>query len=225
MRKSIIISIRYITNYFLEILFPSKCIGCRVSGRMLCESCIKKLRKVDRETENNIMAIYDYRDPIVKKVIWNLKYYHSQKIGQELGRLLYYEMLEEIANIQIFSQGSPIYIVPVPISIDRKRSRGYNQSEIIAKSFCSSVKENILQLKNNIVTKKANTIPQAKITNRTKRLKNIKGAFEIKNPELVKGKTIIIIDDVTTTGATITEIIKILKKSGAKKVLGFAVAH
>ena len=125
----------------------------------------------------------------------------------------------------MFGEGSPVYIIPVPISKDRKENRGYNQSEIIAKSFCSAAPLNIFQLKNKIIFKKTNTIPQAKLNNRNRRLQNIKGAFEIKNSEQVRGKTIIIIDDVTTTGGTILEIMKLLKKSGAKKVLGFAVAH
>ena len=56
-------------------------------------------------------------------------------------------------------------------------------------------------------------------------MENVRGVFEIKNPEIVKGRTIVVIDDVTTTGGTISEIIKILKKAGAKKVVGFAVAH
>ncbi|MEK7106073.1 MAG: phosphoribosyltransferase family protein, partial [Patescibacteria group bacterium] len=64
-----------------------------------------------------------------------------------------------------------------------------------------------------------------RITNRNERLKNVKGVFEIKNPEVVKGRTIIIIDDVTTTGGTIKEILKLLKNSGAKKAVGFTVAH
>ena len=85
--------------------------------------------------------------------------------------------------------------------------------------------EEIFELKNHIVFKKIDTLPQAKITNRKRRLENVRGVFDIKNPENIKGKTIIIIDDVTTTGGTILEIMKILKKSGAKKVIGFAVAH
>ncbi len=81
-------------------------------------------------------------------------------------------------------------------------------------------------MKNNEAEiKNKNTIPQARLTNRNKRLQNIKGAFSIINTNIIKGKTVIIIDDVTTTGGTMLEIIKILKKSGAKKVIGFAVAH
>ena len=212
-------------NTILEMLFPSKCIGCKTKAQILCEECVNKLQIAERPTEENILAVYDYRDPIIKNAIWKLKYHKTPYLGERLGKLLYESLIEEINQIQMFSLGSPIYVIPVPISKDRKKNRGYNQSEIIARNFCKNAPKNIFQFKNNIVFKKFNTLPQAKLTNRNKRLQNIKGAFGINNKELVKGKTIIIIDDVTTTGGTILEIMKILKKAGAKKVLGFAVAH
>lgn len=213
------------TNTILEMLFPSKCIGCKTKAQILCEECVNKLQIAERPTEENILAVYDYRDPIIKNAIWKLKYHKIPYLGERLGQLLYESLIEEIDQIKMFSLGSPIYVIPVPISKDRKKNRGYNQSEIIARNFCKIAEKNIFQFKNKIVFKKLNTLPQAKLTNRNKRLQNIKGAFEINNKELVKGKTIIIIDDVTTTGGTILEIMKILKKAGAKKVLGFAVAH
>lgn len=212
-------------SLLLEILFPSKCLGCKKGGEILCENCIDGLRLAERPTEEKIMALYDYRDPLIKKAIWKLKYYHSPYLGRKLGELLYLSFLEEIQLLKMFSEGHPIYIIPVPISNNKRKVRGYNQSEIIARGFCNFADINLFTIKKDIVYKKANTIPQARIENRNKRLKNIKGAFEIKNMEQIMGKTIIIIDDVTTTGGTLGEMIKILKKSGAKKVVGFAVAH
>ncbi len=212
-------------SWFLDIIFPVRCLECKKTNQILCSTCIEKIKLTERQTVDDILAVYDYRDPIIKKAIWELKYHHSPIVGQKLGQLLYNEFLEEIINLQMFSGGSSIYVIPIPISNNRKKHRGYNQSEIIAKSFCDSCENKILELKNNIIIKKIDTIAQAKLTNRTKRLKNLKGVFEIKNPQRVIGKTIIVVDDVTTTGATMTEIIKILKKSGAKKVIGFAIAH
>lgn len=223
--EKIIFTAKRSIDFFLEILFPSKCIGCHKSNEIFCDDCISKIEYAERPTEENIMALYDYRNETIKRAIWKLKYHNSPYLGEKLGELLYESFMEEINDIKMFSSGSPIYVIPVPISKDRKRNRGYNQTEIIAKSFCNKGKINLFEFKNKIVFKKNNTIPQAKLTNRKKRLQNIKGAFEIKNKENIKGKTIIIIDDVTTTGGTILEIMKILKKGGAKKVLGFAVAH
>ncbi len=236
MEKTILI-IKNEFNLFLEILFPSKCVGCNIHGQILCKNCINNLRQAERPTESEIFAVYDYRDPIIKKAIWKLKYYHSSQLGQKLGELLYEAFIEDITEIKMFTKGSPIYVIPVPISHDRKKNRGYNQAEIIARSFvrgCTAtysrgwtayVAVQPLLLKTNIIYKNKNTIPQARLTNRNRRLQNIKNAFSIKNKEQIKDKIIIVIDDVTTTGGTINEIIKLLKKSGAKKVIGFAVAH
>lgn len=220
-----ILTIRKILNQILEILFPSRCIGCNSKGDVLCFKCIQSLKLSERQTENNILALYDYRDPIIKNAIWKLKYHHSPYLGKKFGELLYESLLEEIESIKILSLGSSIYIVPIPISKNKYQKRGYNQSEIIARGFCSMKSDNTFKLVNNILYKKMNTIPQARLTNRSKRLKNVKGTFIVRNEDNIKGKTIIVIDDVTTTGGTMLEAIKVLKNSGAKKVLGFAVAH
>jgi len=223
--RNTIIIIKRGFSLLLEILFPSRCLGCKKGGKILCDDCIDGFHLAERPTEEKIMALYDYRDPIVKQSIWKLKYYHSPYLGRKLGELLYLSFLEEIQLLQMFSIGSPILIIPVPISRDKRKTRGYNQSEIIARGFCNFANTNLFTLKKDIVYKKANTIPQARIENRARRLKNIKDTFLIKNKEIVKGRTIIVIDDVTTTGGTLGEMIKLLKKSGAKKVIGFAVAH
>lgn len=214
-----------IINYIIDIILPVRCIECKKRGEIICDSCIENLRQAERETESNILACFDYRDEVMKKAIWNLKYYHHFSLGQKLGKLLYENMMEEIAELEVYTQGSPILIIPVPISKSKNKMRGYNQAEKIAHGFYNSSNKKIFELKSDIVVKIKNTLPQAKITNRNARLKNVRGVFDIKNKEKVKGRTIIVIDDVTTTGGTITEIMKILKKGGARKVIGMAVAH
>jgi ComF family protein len=217
--------IKEVRNFILESLFPTKCIGCQTKNEILCSNCIYKIRPTERETSEKILAVFDYRDSIIKKAIWELKYHHKRYVGEKLGQLLYEFLIEDISEIRTYASGQPIYVIPIPISHKKLKLRGYNQANIIAKSFCESSPVKIFELKNNIVYKKIDTLPQAKITNRKRRLENVRGVFDIKNPENIKGKTIIIIDDVTTTGGTINEIMKILKQAGAKKVIGFAVAH
>ncbi len=217
--------IKSITKWVLNVLFPDKCLGCRIKGDILCLKCSYKIRRAERETKSGIFAAYDYRDPIIKKVIWNLKYYKRKDLGEKLGKMLYEALIEEVADIEIFTKGQPILVLPVPLSRTRRKLRGYNQAEIIADGFCSLEKGNKLQLAKKVIAKKIDTLPQARITNRVIRLKNIHNAFQIINTDIIKGRTIIIIDDVTTTGGTILEISKLLKKHGAKKVVGFAIAH
>lgn len=217
--------IKSIRWWILDLIFPETCFGCRKKGSSLCDNCILKIRKAERETESSIYAVYDYRDPLIKRAIWDLKYHHRLNLGRKLGQLLYEAFIEEVSDMRIYSSGQPLIVIPVPLSPTRKKKRGYNQAEIIAREFALSGGKEVLELQNNIIKKKIDTKPQAKITNRNERLRNIKDVFEIKNPSFVKGRTVIIIDDVTTTGGTIKEIIKLLKNSGAKKVVGFAIAH
>jgi ComF family protein len=216
--------VKTILGFFTDLLLPERCISCKKKGSIICNNCTIGLRKAERETANNIYACYDYRDPIIKRAIWELKYHKRRHIGEKLGQLMYEEFIEDLSEIYQYQNGQSIYVIPVPISKDRLRGRGYNQAKILAKSFCNYDKKSF-KLENNLITKNKKTTPQAKISNRTRRLNNVKGIFKITNKEFVNGKTFIIIDDVTTTGATFLEITKILKGAGAKKILCFAVAH
>ena len=219
------LSVLPIKNFLLDILFPTSCLGCGVKSEILCSNCIQKIHITERETDRNILAVFDYRDPLIKKVIWELKYHHKRYLGEKLGQLLYEFLIEDIADMKTHVSGRSIFVIPVPISNKKTKVRGYNQALAIAKGFCHQAEAGVFELKDKIVFKKVDTLPQAKITNRRRRLENVRGVFDIKNEEIVKGRTIIVIDDVTTTGGTIMEVMKILKKAGAKKVVGFAVAH
>lgn len=214
-----------IKNFLLDTLFPIKCLGCQVKNEILCNNCIPKIQLVQREVSENISAVFDYRDSLIRKAIWELKYHHKRYLGEKLGQLMYEHFIEDISDMKVGVLGRSIFVIPVPVSNKKKKVRGYNQTEAIAKGFCKQAEVGIFELKDRIIYKKIETLPQAKITSRKRRLENVRGVFEIKNPEIVKGRTIIVIDDVTTTGGTISEIMKVLKSSGAKKVVGFAIAH
>lgn len=216
--------INTIYNWIVDSIFPELCLGCSKKGQVICINCLTNIRLAERETATNIYAAYDYRDPIIKKAIWSLKYYSRRFIGEILGKMLYESMIEEISDMRSITKGQKIVVVPVPLSRNRKKKRGYNQAESIARHFCNCNKE-IFNLSPNLLSKKIDTSPQARISNRNSRLNNIHGAFIFNANEDIKGRTIIIIDDVTTTGGTISEIMKILRKAGAKKVVGFALAH
>ncbi len=211
-------------RFLVDLILPEKCISCNSKGQIICNNCVLKLRKTERETLNHIYACYDYRDPLIKRAIWELKYHRRSHIGEKLGQLLYEEFTEDLSEINQYLNNQPIYVIPIPISKDRLRKRGYNQAKTIASAFCDCNKKSLVLI-TDLVLKIKQTTPQAKIANRTHRLNNVKGVFKVANEEFVRGKTFIIIDDVTTTGATFLEVTKILKEGGAKKVLCFAVAH
>jgi competence protein ComFC len=220
-----LLAIRQIRNFLLDILFPVYCLGCTIKNEILCNNCIQKIQLAERETNKDISAMFDYRDSLARKAIWELKYHRRRYLGERLGELLYEFFIEDISEIKANVPGRAIFLIPVPISNKKNKVRGYNQALVIAKGFCHRAPKGIFELKEKVVVKKIETVSQVKITNRQKRLKNIRGVFEIKNPQIVKGRIIIVIDDVTTTGGTISEIMKILKIAGAKRVIGLTVAH
>jgi ComF family protein len=209
----------------LDLLFPEECIACGKASHALCDSCAQNLKNSKDLTPVPIFALYDYKDPIVKKAIWHMKYHRRSHLGKTLGQLLYRGYIEEIADIRIHTLGRSILVVPIPLSRMRYKERGYNQALKIAQGFCDADTERIFEVKKNIIVKNTDTVPQAQINNRARRLKNITGAFTVTNTKSVMGRTIIVIDDVTTTGGTMNEVIRMLEKSGAKKVYGLAVAH
>jgi competence protein ComFC len=217
--KSVLLSLQ---NFILDSLFPEKCIGCHCVGHILCPVCISSFKPCLRQPEQDIYACFNYHDPILKKALWSLKYYRRKSLGRILGKALYESLLETTSELYTHS---PLHIIPVPLSRNRKKMRGYNQAERIAYGFCESLPKGTAVLKTNLVFKNKNTLAQATIHNRDLRLSNIQNAFSIKNSNTIVGKTIIVIDDVTTTGGTLLEIMKLLKKEGAQKVIGFAVAH
>lgn len=217
--------LKVVGNWLFDILFNERCLGCQARGSMLCSFCLSRIEEARFLPEKNIFAIFDYRNKILRDAIWELKYRHNHHLGKLFGKILYDLMLEKIYEIREFSPRNKIVVIPVPITRKKNNFRGYNQSLVIALAFCKSSVEKIFELRKNIIKKKINTIPQAKIKDRKERLKNVIGSFCVKRPELIKGRTVIVIDDVITTRATIREVMKILRKSGAKKVFGFAIAH
>lgn len=112
-------------------------------------------------------------------------------------------------------------IIAVPLFPARKRKRGYNQSELLARYFASAVG---LEVEKDVLARVRDTVSQTRL-GRQGRLENMTGAFACRNPSLVKGKTVLLIDDVATTGATLEGCAAALKAAGAKKVLAYTFAR
>ena len=106
-------------------------------------------------------------------------------------------------------------IIPVPISKKRKRLRGYNQSELIAKMIAKQAKT--IECRCDILYKQKDTLPQSSL-DKEKRQQNIKNAYYIKNEKTVQNKKILLLDDIYTTGSTANECSKMLKQAGAKEI-------
>jgi ComF family protein len=212
---------------FLDLLFPRRCLGCGKPGTLACKNCLASLPPAPPiPTSENIVACFNYEAPLVKKLIWQLKYQGLTSLASELALPLYERLIEEIADLKAYAGGQKIMVIPVPLSAKRARERGYNQAALLAKALTALEPES-LEYNPNLVKKIKHTPPQVALKNRGARLKNLRGAFSAaeEEPAALRGRAIIIIDDVTTTGATLSEVMKVLKQSGAESTLGAALAH
>ena len=195
----------------LAVLFPQKCLGCKKENEILCSDCLLKINRPDTPHLNGIHIASNYQDAVLKKALWMLKYQGVKQLAKPLAELVRERIWKKLET-------GDWLIVPVPLSKNKLRHRGYNQAELIAKELSDNVRADIL-------FKKFHTKSQVEVKNKEERLANIVGSFEIKNPETIKGKKIILIDDVLTTGATMREAKKVLKQVGAKKVVGVVVGR
>ena len=223
-----------IINNILNIIFPVKCILCGRSEVDLCLTCLKNAPGAERENAKWIFSLYDYRHPTIKKSLWLLKYKGKKRLANIFAEIIYEKILEELSELSVLENFIEPILIPIPLSSKRYRERGYNQAELICEELIkiNNIRHGVnLKLKNNILIKIKETEHQARIKNRNIRLKNLSGSFAIKNEKqnkninLIKGKNIILIDDITTTGTTLNEAKKVLKKAGARKVIAFTVAH
>lgn len=210
---------------FIEILFPTKCIGCKKTGIYLCDSCVSSIPSPQHDNLENIDACFDYQHPLIKKSIWDLKYYNKKHISDVLGKHLSIHASEQVSELRQIYSGQPFIVIPIPLSKQRKHERGYNQAEHIARAFIKHTGSGIFELHTDIIYKIKDTGHQARIHNKKIRLKNMIGAFSINKKTNLKNRIVFVIDDVTTTGATLHEVMKLVKKAGAREVHGLAVAH
>ncbi|MFC1502203.1 ComF family protein [bacterium] len=112
-------------------------------------------------------------------------------------------------------------LIPVPLHKLRYRERGFNQSEIICRSIGSTVS---IPVETDILVRTRNTFTQTKLE-AEERIRNVNEAFRVRDPNSVQSRTVILVDDVVTTGSTMNSCAKCLKNAGAEKVIGLALAR
>jgi competence protein ComFC len=201
----------------IEIIYPREnyCIICKEEDCFgICESCIKSIKTISDLYQDKIIS-YGYYGGVLKELILKFKYKNNFTAGDILT-----EFLEEyIINNLNYKE----YIVTyIPLSKKSKKIRGFNQCEYIAKKIARDLSIEVLE----ILIKQRETKEQ-KTLKKDERHENIKDAFKLKNEINLENCRIILIDDVTTTGATLGEAYKLLKKYNAKdiKLLTLAKSH
>lgn len=213
-------------NIFREItnlIFPKNCFVCGAPRFLLCPACLSTVPRPFDQLEPWILSVFRYKNPTIRQAVWNLKYRGSHAIASDLAPYLYDEILNFLEEMLI-TEDQTIILIPIPMSKTKFRDRGFNQTEALAKEI-EKQNKNLFIYKNNILFKPKETIPQAKIKEKTKRLQNMRGVFKVRNSPNIKNSIIFLVDDITTTGATLTEARKVLRKAGAKKVFAVTVGH
>jgi len=208
-----------------DLLYPKFCFNCGQEGSYLCLDCEATLEILSSHTRYRTQELKDlyfalpYQKSLIKNLIRQFKY---QPFIKELAQPLTSLIITHFQLIEKSPTGFVNFIlIPVPLEKKRLKQRGFNQAEEIAKKLSKFLKITLL---NNVLVKTKETLPQVELSEK-ERGENIKEAFSYQHPELVKDKKILLIDDVYTTGSTMEECARVLKKAGAKEIIGITVAR
>jgi ComF family protein len=184
----------------------------RPSGIQICAVCVETRPHFAKATA------YGAYDGELRELIHLLKYEHVIPAAGVLGRML----AEAIAKLGI--DCSSMLVVPVPLHRSKRRQRGFNQSELIVRAALKQVPISGAELSINVLERRRDTVSQIGLT-RPQRNENIRGAFRVMHPNIVAGRNVLLVDDVLTTGTTVSECARILRKAGAKQVWVATVAR
>ncbi len=207
-----------------DILFPDRCVACFSVGQILCDHCLPKLETDFYDSAPNVLAIFNYQNKIVKKLIWHLKFKRAEPVADIFAPYMEETILNYLtANLSGFSYQDQILLVPIPPHPKRLRIRGYNQSKILCQKI-QRLNPNVFTVV-DILIKTKNTPTQVSCHKRHLRQKNIKNSFALQTSIDLSNKIVCVIDDVATTGATLEEALKILASKGPKHLLAATVAH
>ncbi len=213
-------------SYVLKFLFPEKCIFCAQmlnykENRAVCSECYSKIQflpdivyQMGREVYFDEVVCVSSYSGIVKDAIKRFKFEKKPWYYRAFGRLMA-EKIKKVTSVSNFD-----IIISVPLHKSKYAVRGYNQAYLLS-SFLS--RELGIKEKSNIISRVKNTKVQS-LLSKDERSLNIKHAFKVLRPNEVYGKRVLIIDDVLTTGGTLSECSRVLKESGAVKVTVAVIA-
>ena len=200
----------------LDIIYPPVCGICdKINKKSLCKKCeikikpyqINEIEKIKNKSFDYQIKILKYENIIRDKII-NYKFNEKAYLYKTFAKII-------LKNKKIYGFLKKYDIIMcVPMHIKKKMLRGYNQSELIAKELAKKLQ--IEKQFNNLIKIK-DTKKQSTLTKEQRKI-NLKNAFQIKNSEKVKNKKVILFDDIYTTGSTVEECSKVLKRVGVSSI-------
>ena len=217
----------------LDFVFPIFCAGCGRDGGILCDECIGGLEHLTppfcqicaspgisglcrwcRESMrgfDSLRAPYQF-DGAIREAIHRLKYRGELASAPVLGGLLAEYLERELSSLDI--------LVPVPLHPQRLRSRGFNQSALLAREVANRLD---LPVQDGLIRRTTNSRPQVETLTHEERRTNVAGSFECESD--ASGLRVLLIDDVSTTGSTLSECATVLKAAGALQVRAVTLAR
>ena len=217
----------------IELIFPRHCYVC---GEVLshqeqdmCLNCLYKLPKIENIHRNDLEKvfwgkfdvervtsyIYYQKESPYNRLLHKMKYGNHPEVGYRLATMAADRLMQEG-----FFDGIDA-IVPLPLSKKKRRTRGYNQCDYIAEGL--SLKSGIPVIKDCVIRTKANESQTHK--SRDERWKNAEGIFSLANAEAIEGKHILLIDDILTTGATLTNCALAIQQHCKCRISVFTLAY
>lgn len=237
------LSTRSILEFVADTLFPKQCYQCKQADTYLCKQCCVAILKHTPETVcphclkrvpfgelekqcynnflvNKLFIATTYQNQCVKKMFRDFKYRRAKALANPLATFLS-AWLNAHNHIQF--QKNNAVVVPVPSHKSREKDRGFHPATEVAQQLANAYN---LPLATNIVHKHKNIGFQTHIKNAQQRRKNVEGCFTL-TPQAknAKAKTILLVDDIITTGSTIRECAKTLRKTRPKEIIALAVAR
>ena len=227
---------------FIDFIFPKKCVVCRKHGSYLCSKCFSYLSfdakslclLCNNPTFNNLthprcrrkygiggcFSALSY-NKTVQKLIFNFKYKpYLTDLKTVLADLFYESIIQNEQFQQQIKKGQWV-LVPIPLSKAKLRKRGYNQAGILATELSKKFNFPV----QNLLVRTRETKTQVGLTNLQRKL-NVQNAFSLINHKsLIVNQNVLLVDDVATTGSTLLEASKVLKRAGVDKVFGLTLAR
>lgn len=226
--------------FLKDLLFPKFCLGCGFLGAYICPNCKKKLNPIQKDTclycgkaslyglthpvcrrdqgIDGFLSIFYYNN-LLKSIIKSIKYRLALDVWRELCLVVEPDLLNKIGDYKKFIN-EEFYLVPIPLHPKRFRFRGFNQAKIIAQFFNKFLKEPT----GEFLLRKKDTPSQAQLQNNKDRYTNMRGAFAVLTHD-AEDKNFVLVDDVATTGSTLKEAARVLKRTGAKRVYALTLAR
>ncbi len=241
------IQLAKISDFFADILFPVKCISCGKEGVFICKKCLETIPKnsfqicpvcektimpngdicrLCKENSdsplNRLFVVSDYQNKLLARAIHSFKYNFVSELSEPLGEL----MVRTMSHLSSFP--IPEIIIPIPLHRRRLRWRGFNQSELLSNVIAKNLLPGMeIEVLTDAIERKRFTKSQMKVKDHEARQRNMEDCF-VANTDFykkIKTKRILLVDDVCTTGSTIGECAKELRKLHPKSISAVVLAR